>query len=332
MKGTLKTLRSFRKMEDPLLYVLDYTADYDLERLLKLGAGTDEEFAKNVCRILLNGLPIAVKPEGACSTFTATTPEGEKLFSRNFDYRSGLPMLVRAVPKKGYKSLALSNLGHIGFNEEHLPEAGIAGRFKTLASVYSPLDGMNEKGFAVAVNTAVEQITHQKTGKTPVMTTCAIRLLLDNAADVEEGIRILRSVDMNSSGKIGYHFQLADRSGNSAVVEYLDNEMIVIRKQENEPYQCLTNFTISTAEKNGTGLERYEILDQGLSKSGAILSETEAMGLLDAAQMLGHKYYEPGHMYYNSRTQWSVVYNLSKGTALIAVKTDYEKTRRFEMV
>ena len=134
MKGTFKTLRSFRKLAGTGLYVMDYVADYNLEKLVAMGSGSDEEFAGNVCRILLNGLPVSVKPEGCCSTFTATTPWNEPLFSRNFDYRSGMPMLIRAFPKRGYKSVSLSNLGHIGFDENHLPESSLISKFKTLAA------------------------------------------------------------------------------------------------------------------------------------------------------------------------------------------------------
>ena len=192
MKGTFKTLRTFKKHPELPIYTMDYTADYKLDRLLEMGAGSDSEFAENVCRILLNGLPVKIRPEGACSTFVASTPENERLFARNFDYRSGMAMLLRTTPKKGYRSLSLSNLGHIGFDNDNLPEKTLLNRFKTLASVYSPLDGMNEKGLAVAVNTAVEQITHQDTGKTRVMTTLAIRLLLDNASDVRKASNSFR--------------------------------------------------------------------------------------------------------------------------------------------
>ena len=66
MKGTFKTLRTFKKLPDISLYTMDYTADYQLERLISMGAGSDGEFAGNVCKILLNGLPVKVKPEGAC--------------------------------------------------------------------------------------------------------------------------------------------------------------------------------------------------------------------------------------------------------------------------
>lgn len=331
MKGSIKTLRTFRKLSGSPLYTMDYTADYQLDRLMKMGAGSDTQFANNVCKILLNGLPVKVKPEGACSTFVTETPDRHKLFARNFDYKSGMAMLIKAVPKKGYRSIALSNLGHIGFNEKHLPEKSIIGRFRTLAAVYSPLDGMNEKGFAVAVNTAVEQVTRQDTGKTPVMTTLAIRLLLDRAENVEEAIGILDSIDMRSSGKIGYHFQLADRSGDSAIVEYIDNKMVVIRKKQEDIDFCLTNFTLSTDEKNGTGKERFEIMQDRLHEKGSVMTSKEAMELLNAAQMDGHKYYEPGHMYYDSITQWSVVYDLSRCTAAVTIKSDFEKIYDFSI-
>ena len=331
MKGAFKTLRTFKKISDSPLYTMDYTSDYQLDRLLSMGAGSDTEFAGNVCKILLNGFPVKVKPEGACSTFAASTPDDHKLFARNFDYKSGMAMLIKAAPKNGYRSIALSNLGHIGFDKKHLPEKSLINRFRTLASVYSPLDGMNEKGFAVAVNTAVEQVTRQNTGKTSLMTTLAIRLLLDRAANVEEGLEILKSVDMNSSGKIGYHFQMADRSGDSAIVEYIDNKMVVIRRKPEDRSFCLTNFTLSTEEQNGTGKERFEIMESCLKKNGSIMTIKEAMELLNAAQMDGHKYYEPGHMYYDSITQWSVIYDLYKSTATVSIKSDFDNLYIFSI-
>ena len=131
---------------------------------------------------------------------------------------------------------------------------------------------------------------------------------------------------MNSSGKIGYHFQMADRNGDSAIIEYIGNNMTVIRKDKADPCFCLTNFTISTEEKNGTGKERFEIMENCLKDKGAVMSEKDAMGLLEKAQMDGHRYYEPGHMYYDSKTQWSVIYNLSNCTATISVGSDFSRS------
>lgn len=36
---------------------------------------------------------------------------------------------------------------------------------------------------------------------------------------------------------------------------------------------------------------------------GAVINEREAMDILDEARMDVHKYYEPGHMYYDSKPQ-----------------------------
>lgn len=331
MKGTVRTLKTFRKVSNSHLYTIDYRADYKLDKLLAKGASNDQDFAKNVCKILLNGLPVSVKLEGACSTFVVETPDGNNLFARNFDYKSSTPFLVTATPKSGYKSIALANLGHLGLNTNNPPEKNIINKFKSLAAIYSPLDGMNEKGFAVAVNTAAEQITHQCTGRTPVMTTCAIRLLLDKASDVSEGIDILKNVDMNSSGKIGYHFQLADRSGDSAIVEYIDNKMVVIKRNTEFPYLCLTNFTLSTKEKNGIGQERFEIINNKLHENIGVMSEREAQDLLKAARLDGHKLYKPNDMYYDSSTQWSAIYNLSEGKVSVWVKDDYDRMYEFSL-
>ena len=72
-------------------------------------------------------------------------------------------------------------------------------------------------------------------------------------------------------------------------------------------------------------------MDKKLNDTKAVMSTKEAMSLLCEAQMDGHKYYEPGHMYYDSKTQWSVVYNLSKCTAAVSVKTDYKNTHVFKV-
>ena len=48
MKNAIKTLRTFKKVSESPLYTMDYTADYQLDRLLEMGARTDSEFANNV--------------------------------------------------------------------------------------------------------------------------------------------------------------------------------------------------------------------------------------------------------------------------------------------
>ena len=113
----------------------------------------------------------------------------------------------------------------------------------TLAAPYAPLDGINEKGLAVAVLRIADEPTDQDTGKTDITTTTAIRLMLDKAATVDEAVSLLEQYDMHSSAGSCYHFQLADAAGNSAVVEYIDNEFVVLKADEG--YQMATNFLLS---------------------------------------------------------------------------------------
>lgn len=74
------------------------------------------------------------------------------------------------------------------------------------------------------------------TGKPNLTTTTAIRLLLNQAADVDEALELLNQYDMHASMGMMVHFALADASGRSVAVEYVDNQMIVIETP------VLTNF------------------------------------------------------------------------------------------
>lgn len=134
---------------------------------------------------------------------------------------------------------------------------------KTLAALYAPLDGMNEAGLAVSVNMIQDSATiEQDTGKPDITTTTAIRLLLDQAGDVDEALNLLKQYDLHASMGMMNHFAIADAAGRSVAVEYIDNEMIVIDTP------ALTNFYLAEGEKNGIGTqqshERYDILMERL--------------------------------------------------------------------
>lgn len=71
---------------------------------------------------------------------------------------------------------------------------------QAMIAMYAPLDGMNEKGLAVSVNMIQDgAAVSQNTSKPDITTTTAIRLLLNNAADVNEAIELLDQYDTHSS-------------------------------------------------------------------------------------------------------------------------------------
>lgn len=62
----------------------------------------------------------------------------------------------------------------------------------------------------------------QDTDKTDITTTTAIRLLLNQAATVEEALDMLGQYDLHVSMNYKVHFAIADAAGNSVAVEYID--------------------------------------------------------------------------------------------------------------
>lgn len=112
----------------------------------------------------------------------------------------------------------------------------------------------DSKGLCVAVLMIQDRPGFQQdTGKPDLTTTTAVRLLLDKAADVEEAVDLLSQYDMHASAGMMVHFALADASGHSVVVEYIDNEMAVTETP------VVTNYYLSPGEKYGIGTEESMI-------------------------------------------------------------------------
>ena len=74
----------------------------------------------------------------------------------------------------------------------------------------------------------------------------------------------------------------------------------------------------------GHGKDRYEILKSVLAFKKDVLSEKEAMSLLEMVS-------QPETEASTSMTQWSVVYNLTDLNATVAIRREYEKLFRFSI-
>lgn len=327
----IATVASIRKVNDYPMYTMDYDGDYGIDEFLEQGgASNDAELIEFVVQHLMKGLPITIElPDLACSTFNATTPEGEAIFGRNFDLSYSPSMLVRTDPDDGYASISMVNLGFLGYGEDKLPDSPTSS-ITALAAPYAPLDGVNEAGLAVGVLLIDTDPTNQQTDRVDITTTTAIRLMLDKCATVDEAVELLGRYDMHSSANSCYHFQIADASGTSVVVEYIDDEISVLEADdvttagapaEGQTYMAATNFLLTPGEYDfGGGQDRYAIVMEGLTAADGVLTEEAAMDLLAACAQEPHL---------NSRgeesaTQWSVVYNLDEPGATIAVGMDYE--------
>ena len=247
--------RSIQKLQDGL-YVMAYRGDYGLDEFLAQGgADSDSALARYLMGYLSGGYlsqeNIEIAPgDFGCTTVCVKDKNGNVYFGRNFDWKKGRAMIVHTVPKNGYESLSTCCLDFLGFGDDYQPDGSMMERIQTLAAIYVPVDGMNEKGLVIAdLMAGDDEETHQKTDKPDLTTTTAIRLLLDRAANVDEAIELLKQYDMNSSIGSAHHFAIADKSGKSVVVEYVNGEMLVAETN------IVTNHYLADSPKKGVGDE-----------------------------------------------------------------------------
>ncbi len=305
------TLAGVKCDEQNGVYVINYREDYKLRQLLDEGGVTNQdELAKYLIRILLKGLPVRIDydvPSLACSTFIAGTPEGGYIFGRNLDNQETDLAVVKTAPKDGYRSVSVVNLSFLGYDKDHTP-AKLKDRIVAMGAPYFPLDGINEKGLAVGVLQLQADATNQNTDKVDVDTTLAIRILLDMAADVDEAVALLGQYDMHASAGGCYHFQIADATGKSVVVEYIGDDMTIVEKQDG--FLAATNFYLSEVpfEYEPQGTDRYEGMKETLTEKGFVLTPEEGMELLQKVALTGTAPDEQGRSY---STQWSSVYDLT---------------------
>ena len=301
--GIITAANSIEKLEDGL-YAMEYCGDYGFaDFLAQGGAASDSEVANYLVSFLSHGFykieSDVQTGEFGCSTICTQDEQGTVFFGRNYDWAECRSMIVHTRPKDGYESVSTCCLNFLGFSEGYSPDGSMMERMQTLAAIYVPLDGMNEKGLVVADLMAGDnEVTHQDTEKPDLTTTTAIRLLLDKAVNVDEAIALLGQYDMNSSIGSAHHLSLADATGKSVVVEYVDGEMLVTETK------VVTNHYLSDCEKQGVGSQQSHIRFDTLS---AYTGPADEMDVRDLLESVAQKNYPQTAGSYE-KTMWSVVY------------------------
>ena len=317
MFGTfIVAARSIHKLQDGL-YVMEYRGDYGFDEFLaRGGAADDSAVADFLTGFLSRGYykkaDNEIKPgDFGCSTVCVKNKDGAVYFGRNFDWGKGRAMIVHTIPDDGYESLSSCCLDFLGFGDDYEPDGSMQERIQTLAAIYVPLDGMNEKGLIVAdLMAGDKEETHQKTDKVDLTTTTAIRLLLDRAANVNEAVELLKQCDMNSSIGAAHHFSIADATGKSVVVEYVNGEMLVAETD------IVTNHYLADCAKKGVGSEqshqRFDKLSDLASRSrtdfgsgGSRLAVERLRSMLKSVAQSNYPQTDGSY----ETTLWSIVYN-----------------------
>lgn len=303
------------ELEDGLS-VVRYEGSYGFDEFLEQGgASSDQGVVAYVSSQLFSNIPDLIfggNPFG-CSTISVRNSEGGNLFGRNFDWNTCNALIISSRPDNGYASVSTVNRNFIqagGLNIAKLPDT-----VQAAIGLYAPLDGMNEEGLAVSVNMIEDSATiEQNTEKPDITTTTAIRLLLDKAANVEEALELLEQYDLHASMGMMIHLALSDADGNSVVVEYVNNEMVVTETP------IVTNFYLAEGEKYGIGSsqshDRYDILNEILAEKET-MSETEVRDALDSVSKDNFGEFES--------TEWSIVMNQEKKELTYYHRENYEQ-------
>ncbi|MBQ3971899.1 MAG: linear amide C-N hydrolase [Selenomonadaceae bacterium] len=322
----IKAANSIRQLEDGL-YAMEYHGDYGFEEFLESGGAANEEILADFLTSYLSrgffksGGKVEPGTFG-CSTICMQDEDGDTLFGRNFDWGECRSIIVHTIPSAGYESVSTCCLDFLGFDESYSPDGSMMDRMLTLAAVYVPLDGMNEKGLIVAdLMAGDKEETHQQTEKTDLTTTTAIRLLLDRAASVDEAIDLLRQYDMNSEIGAAHHLSIADASGRSVVVEYVDGKMLVTETT------VVTNHYLNECAKKSVGSSQSHLRYETLSAAPDTGDEETVRALLES---VAQKNYPQDDGSYE-RTMWSIVYALSAGYADFYFTEDYTHAYRLTL-
>ena len=338
--------RSIHKLQDGL-YVMEYRGDYGLDEFLAQGgADSDSALGNYLIGYLSGGYykqeNLEIKPgDFGCTTVCVKDQNGAVYFGRNFDWEKGRAMIVHTVPDHGYESLSTCDLDFLGFGDDYEPDGSMMERLQTLAAIYVPVDGMNEKGLVIAdLMAGDDEETHQKTGKVALTTTTAIRVLLDRAANVDEAVELLKQYDMNSSIGAAHHFAIADKTGKSVVVEYVNGEMLVAETN------IVTNHYLADSPKKGVGDEeshaRFDLLNNRIGPDFVLAGWRgrpdykiawppfqEVRALVAPVSQSQKKFWYPqaagGD---NAVTLWSIVYAPEKQWADFYFREDFDHGHR----
>jgi hypothetical protein len=350
--STIRTLKSVGG--NKYLYQMEYKAAYDLDDLVAENIDSNPELLDYVIGRIGKGLPLKIKSaqvadeNGELATFNCTSFQavnaggGGFLFGRNYDYFKNPTLVTVSHPKKGYASIAVSDMSHFGYSLEKLPES-LAGKLSCLASIYAPVDGMNEKGLCTSIMALPGQASRQDTEKYDVGTTIIMRLWLDRCATVSEALALLDEVDVRHDATVGtgYHYMVADASGDCAVVEFDKDDgwkTLIVRKPAGEKSMLVTNHLLS--EKYYT-TEPDPAVGNPHSKSwwryetaGAYLAAHDGTLTLEQAQECLALVHWKDLVWDNGTvedTQFSNVYDQHSLTLDLRNWNDYETTVHFQL-
>ena len=320
----VKGANSCVKLDDGL-YFMEYKGDDGFDGLMAQGGiAKADQLAGYAIEFLSKG---HYKPEIStskqaygCSALTVSTPDGDILMGRNFDFPSAVGVVMHCIPDKGYETITTFNVEFYGFGEGFKPE-GFKNQYMALTGLFVALDGINEKGLAIADLMAGDNVeTHQNTSKPDLTTTAAIPYMLKNAANVDEALKLLESIDMHSDIGSAHHYAMADATGKRVVVEYVDNKMVVVESPAvANHYLCQQKLNAGLEE----GDNRYATLCERFAETNGVMNQEQLTDVIASVSQPERE----GFL----GTAWTMVMDLKHPSITYYSRRHFDKPFTFKM-
>jgi hypothetical protein len=189
-----------------------------------------------------------------------------------------------------------------------------------LQAPYLPFDGLNERGLAVTMMAVPASEGGRDPKKVTIDSLAAIRLMLDYADGVDKAIELLGGYNVDFGGGPPVHYLIADSSGDSAVIEFLDDRMRVVRGDGS--FQLSTNFLqFPEPSRNGrTECWRYNRVFEALSRAEGDFSPEKGMDLLRSVSQTG-----------DHPTIWSCLYDLTARDVRVVMGRNFGRVHRLSL-
>ncbi len=182
-----RSLLSFQKVTDFPLYSMHLYGSNSFARYI--------QESERAVQAVSSRQPVL---DWACTVFSAADLNGEPILGRNFDWNHSPALLLFNHPRQGYDSVSMVDISYLGFD---LGEASFIDRFQALDAGHIPFDGMNEAGLAVGMNAISHAEAVLDPGNPTIGSLAPIRLILDQAATVDEALTILQNYNINFDGR-----------------------------------------------------------------------------------------------------------------------------------
>jgi hypothetical protein len=290
------------KIDDYPLYTLEYVLDYKFNEYLKNG----------IIPLYVNNTSKSI--DFACTCFSAFG-DGSRFLGRNYDWSDAASYyIVWTNPTDGYASVSTVDLSFFNYNHDKPPDFSNNEEILEIIPYY-PFDGLNEKGVSIGMNAVPYARGPHNPTKTTIGELQLIRLVLDYAASTEEAISLIQNYNVRME-QPPIHYLIADSAGHSAIIEYVNGNMIIMRN--GDPWQVTTNFIITgMITYHDAPCWRYKTAYQTLESESGALSKDAVLNLLEEVSV--------------SSTRWSTVYDLKLGELQVAVGGNYDNIHHFSI-